>query len=385
MADARYGIAISQQGIPVKRAADYQKVLDDRWPFLDIVHEVEVPVEVRLVASTGNFYWAVEVFAHNLGFLPAFTCRVMTGTTTSDFSQNISFVATKTGIYAYGFYISGDTTSFNFKLFLRVYSRDVTQEFEYATEVPDPLAKRDSRKYGARILKDGVSPAKFTGDEMSDFSLHNNAKVLAIQQTGVLDLNPWVRLNQAKATAIATGTDIFTITSNYSGEDISWTAIPGQAVTYLPFDYATYPGGIAVGTYYIIPVGSNEIKLANTYKNALVGVAVDITSAGSLPGTISATENPSNPQERIHHNVGYPPSYWMSRVEFWATERGPIAALGGTQPALYGEDIIYPIDRGFDTGFAYATSTYIRFRGAQAVAGGTYAYILFKDPLERSA
>ena len=50
-----------------------------------------------------------------------------------------------------------------------------------------------------------------------------------------------------------------------------------------------------------------------------------------------------------------------------------------------GEDIIYPIDRGFGAGFVYATSTYVRFRGAQAVAGGTYAYILFKDPLERSA
>lgn len=385
MADPRYGIAISQQGIPVKRAADYQKVLDDRWPFLDIEYEVEVPVEVRLTESTGNFYWAVEIFAHNLGILPAFTNRVITGSILSSFSQPISFVATKNAIYATGFYIPGDTTSYNFTIFLRVYSRDITQEFEYGTEVPDPLAKRDSRKYGARILKEGVSPAKFTGDEMSDFSLHNNAKVLAIQQTGILDLNPWVSYDQAKATAIDTGTDIFTITNNFSGGDISWTQVAGQAVQYDPADFVTYPTGLAAGTYYIIPVSSDQIKLANTYKNALAGIAVDITAAGSLPGTISAMENPSNPQERIYHNVGYPPSFWMSRVEFWATERGPIAALGGTQPALYGEDLIYAMDRGFDQGFAYATSTYIRFRGAQAVAGGTYAYILFKDPLERSA
>lgn len=371
MAETRYGIVISQQGIPVKRAADYQKVLDDRWPFLDIVHEVEIPVEIRLVASTANSYWSIEVFTHNLGFLPAFTCRVVSGTTTSDYGEGISsFVATKTAIYARGFYIPGDTTDFNFRLFIRVYSRDITEGFEYKTEVPDPISKRDSKKYGARILKEGVSSTKFTGDEMSNFSLHNNAKVLGIQQTGVLNLNPWVSLAQAKATAIDTATDTFTITSNVSGEDISWTQVAGQAINYYPADFVTYPTGMADGTYYIIPVSSNEIKLANTYNNALARIAVDITGAGSLPGVIGATENPSDPQDRIYHNVGYPPSYWMARISLLEDD---------------GEDIIYPIDRGFGAGFVYATSTYVRFRGAQAVAGGTYAYILFKDPLERSA
>lgn len=383
MADPRYGIVISQQGIPVKRAADYQKVLDDRWPFLDIEYEVEVPVEVRLVDSGANFYWSVEIFEHNLGFLPAFTYRVVSGQIYGDSPNGeIELVATNRSIYLKGYFYTGGTASWNFKVFLRVYNRDITQEFEYKTEVPDPLAKRDSRKYGARVLKDGVSPAKFTGDEMSDFSLHNNAKVLAIQQTGVLDLNPWIALDWADATAVDTATEIFTIAGG-PGEDISWAQIAGQAIGYLPFDYVTYPGGIAAGVYYVIPVGSNQIKLANTYKNALAGVAVNITSAGSLPGLIQTTENPSAPQDRIYHNVGYPPSYWMTRVEYWVDRDN--SAYSSVQLPLTGEDIIYPIDRGFDEGFAYATTTYIRFRGVQAVAGGKFAYIIFKDPLERSA
>ena len=38
----RYGVQISQQGIDVSRAADYQKVLDSNWKFLDIAVEKDV-------------------------------------------------------------------------------------------------------------------------------------------------------------------------------------------------------------------------------------------------------------------------------------------------------------------------------------------------------
>jgi hypothetical protein len=384
MTRKRYGIQISQEGVPVTRAADYQKVLDDRWPFLDIFQEVEIPVEVRLTDAVESFNWAIELFSHKLGYLPAFTYRILSGNMWGDYDGQTTIVSTKTGIYLTGLHYSGGATSWNFRIFMRVYALDVTREFEYKTEDPEPTSKRQSRKYGAKVIKSGVSPSKFSSDEMSDFSLHTDAKVLAVQQTGVLNMNPWIALDQASVTAIDTGADTMTLAPAFSGADISWTRTLGQACGYYPSDFVTYPSPLGSNTYYIIPTDSNKIKLALGYTNALNGIAIDLASTGSLPGTLSATENPQNPQERIFHNVGYPPSFWMSRVDLWLEDRYPVVLTGGVTPALYGEDIIYDMGRGFEEGFTYATSTYLRFRGAQSVAGGRYAYAIFKDPLERA-
>ena len=68
---ARYGVQISQQGVSIERAADYQKVLDSNWKFLDIAFEVDIDVKIGMGARP-NGYYLVELFNHGLGYIPAF-------------------------------------------------------------------------------------------------------------------------------------------------------------------------------------------------------------------------------------------------------------------------------------------------------------------------
>lgn len=379
MTRPRYGIQISQEGIPVRRAADYQKVLDDRWPFLDIVIETEVRFEHKFHEGNDNYRWSIELLDHSLGYLPAFTYRMVEGSLLDEFGFDIGeVVSTKQGIYLKGFFIPGQQMTLNGKILLRVFACDITAETSYGVGQIDPIAKRDSRKYGAKILKSGVPPEKFSGDEMSDFALNTDAKALAIQKTGVFHLNPYIELDQARVSAISTSANTLTLQTINAEDDIGWSAVRGQAAFYLPGDFVTYPNPLSGNTYYLIPEGSGAVKLANSYQNALNGIEIDLTTAGSLPGSLSAAENPSSPEDTLEHDVGYPPSYWMARYEPWSV-RGQTA-----DDVLPGEDIIYPADKGFEQGFTYATTTTLRFRGAQAVAGGRYAYIIFKDPLERA-
>lgn len=63
------------------------------------------------------------------------------------------------------------------------------------------------------------------------------------------------------------------------------TGLKGQVSTTL-----TLPGGLAAATdYFVIVVDSNNIKLATTHANAVVGIAIDITTAGTGVQTFTPT------------------------------------------------------------------------------------------------
>ena len=52
------GIMISQEGVPVERAADYQKVLDSRWRFMEVAQEIDIKVDIPAAPSAG--LWATS-------------------------------------------------------------------------------------------------------------------------------------------------------------------------------------------------------------------------------------------------------------------------------------------------------------------------------------
>lgn len=63
------------------------------------------------------------------------------------------------------------------------------------------------------------------------------------------------------------------------------TGLKGQVSTTL-----TLPGGLAATTdYFVIFVDANSYKLATTHANAVAGVAIDITTAGTGVQTFTAT------------------------------------------------------------------------------------------------
>ena len=128
---SKSGIQISQEGIPLRRAADYQKILDDRWPFLDIAVEQEFILSKSSFPSATGF-WVERVLEHNLGYLPAFTYRNLSySDNLGGSSSSVEIVATKTAIYVRDLWISGTPmTRLDMSGFLRVFACDITKEFE---------------------------------------------------------------------------------------------------------------------------------------------------------------------------------------------------------------------------------------------------------------
>jgi hypothetical protein len=363
---AEYGIQISQEGVPLKRAADYQKVLDDKWPFIDILFEGEFKIS-KADWPAANTWWVYEIAQHNLGYLPGFTYREIG---TSLITGNTQIIATTNKIYLRGLWLTGDpTTPLNINIYLRVFALDITKEYEYKGERPESKVRMSARKYGAKVIDPRSPTASLSNQEMSDFSLNTNAKALAIHKTGVQDINPWSRYGSASVSSIDTANNILT----FSGTNIPWTQTVGQACAYFPSDFVTYPSPLSTSTYYIIPLTTTTLKLASTYQNALDGVAIDITTTGSLPGQLQAMENPSNPTDVITHNIGYPPTYLFAIYD----PDGP----GGiyTDP-LMGAPVITSL--GSLNCFITATTTTIKLTGAQSVFSGRVAYVIIRDPSE---
>lgn len=363
---ADYGIQISQEGVPLSRAADYQKVLDDKWPFIDILFEGEFKIS-KADWPAASSWWIYEVAQHNLGYLPGFTYKEI-GTSLID--GNTQLIATTDKIYLRGLWISGDpTTPLEIRIYLRVFALDVTQEYSFKGEHPEARVRMSARKYGAKVIDPRNPTARMSNQEMSDFSLNTNSKALAVHKTGVQDINPWGRYNNASVSAIDTANDILT----FSGTNIAWTQTVGQACAYFPNDFVTYPSPLSGSIYYIIPLTATTLKLATTYQNALDGVAINLTTAGSLPGTLAPRENPSNPTDIITHNIGYPPTYLFAMYD----PDGP----GGVYADPLGNAPTITSLGSLDC-FIKATTTTIQLVGAQSVFTGRVAYVIVRDPSE---
>lgn len=177
------GIQIAQEGISIERAADYQKVLDDRWPFMDI--EVEKTIDwTRTVWPTDTGYWLEELAEHNLNYLPAFTSRmtVVSGLSNPrDIANEV--IATNKKIYLRGLYFVGDpTTPLTLRFTIRVLTVDITREFRQEVVRTSLDPKTSASTYGVRVL--GERGGELSDEDMTKFNLHNNAKALAVQQTG---------------------------------------------------------------------------------------------------------------------------------------------------------------------------------------------------------
>lgn len=172
------GITISQEGISVDRALDSQKVLDSRWRYLEIAFEKELVLPSGMTDASGK---TVDVFQHNLGFLPAFDCYdVTTGAYINDrgsgaiqSDENKIFLSTNGGSFL--------SPLSNHKVMLRIYNVSIFQEYEALIKQTLPTASSFVNKTGIKV-SDGSSD--FDTSELRRFPLTTSAKALAIQKTG---------------------------------------------------------------------------------------------------------------------------------------------------------------------------------------------------------
>lgn len=187
MQEEKVGMIFTQQGVPVQLAADYQKVLDTRWRFLDI--ELEQEVGFTRAESGSSHYWVQKLCTHNLGYLPAFTYRQISLNTGSlnllEFTPTI--IATKNAIYLRNLFVSGDSTdAIILKAYVRVFACDILKTYQAPKELATPTSKPAYPKSGIKILKNG---GNINSEELSDYAINTLGKALAIQQTGLAESN----------------------------------------------------------------------------------------------------------------------------------------------------------------------------------------------------
>ena len=383
MAESGTGIIFTQSGVPVKGSADYQRVYDSRWKFLEIEFDRKFVVDLPAVPgidTSKHHHERINIVQHGLGFVPMFE----TDFVNQDFFTGVNGPAEIFADEQYVFFQRFITTSGadvqKITLNIRLYNLNVLTSYTAPKGLPQGSQSPRSN-IGIKFL-DGQTPGVEVGDNaVRGFSVDTTKKIISIHKHGLAKINDW-NGKYCYVSAIDTSTDILTIyvdpnASSLNAKDISWTKTPGVCVTYSPNDSVTFPGGIpnannVSSPLFVVPVDDTHIKLAISYENALQGIALDLTSAGSLRGQLSARSISGDLSETILHDVGYPPTFLLAPV---SREIYVDATITETKPYVSPMmDIILAR--------VIADARYLYFYGVLATFGGWYAYIILKDPAE---
>lgn len=376
------GIVFTQSGAPVRGSADYQRVYDSRWRFMELEIEEDFKIEVPALnpVDFGAYYYdRITVLKHGLGFVPFFE----TSLPTQSFSINgpLSVWADKDKIYLERFITTqgGDAQSLDFSI--RVYNLPILHAYEAPKGPPEGLSSPRS-DIGIRFIDDNARSVDLASRSPVGFSVDTKKKILSIHKHGIARMNDWV-MKSSRVTAINTTTNALTVVENDQSNltmALGWTQVVGTRVRFSPADFATYPGGLEDATYYIIPNGAGSVKLAKSLEAAHAGIEVDITSApsASLPGFLNGQSDPTSHEDAILHDVGYPPTILIAEVNLEGSKYSGI--INDPDPDV-DELVIGPM-QNITLAYTRADDKYMYFRGVQAVFGGWYGFVVLKDPSE---
>lgn len=362
MGTKTYGVTFTQTGVPVALSSDYQKVIDSRWIFMEIANEGDIAYSFSGAAGSLH-YERIVIYRHNLGYMPAFESTI-------DLNGADPFDAGSPGVFAdentifLRRIISGATIGCNVTGYYRLYALPILNDYEAPVELVSG-ASAPKTDYGMKFVNGQVPNVTPADNSVLGFSVDTTKKILSVHKTGLKYINQSSIAYQARVTAIDTTTNILTVTASGTA-DVTWISQLGIEVAYFPNDLSTFPAPFSVSQAlsYTIPVDSTHIKLALSADNAKSGIAIDFTTAGSLPGSLGGTPQPG--EDTIDHNMGYPPTYLLAPVN----------------DDEAGQECIGPIIRGVSNMLIKATTTSLQFKGIQAEVAGKYGFIILKDPVE---
>lgn len=364
---------ISQEGIDVERAADYQKVLDSRWRFMEVAHEVDITIVMPALSVSVSTVQRVEVMSHNLGFTPAFHGSHLP---LEAFNTGFDPEFIGAGVYAndkmlyFRRLVDAGTpvAARTVRVKAIIYNLPILEAYNAPVEATSNVGRVES-DIGVRAL-DGSDSTVNIGDNSSHgFSVDTKKKVLSINKVTTKWINSWV-FDDGKISATDTATDTFTFTEGDPGGGFAsnsgteWIQT-GVGLTISPYDGVNMPGPLTSGTtYYVIRLSNTQFKLALSKANAEAGIAMDITSAGSLPAFIRRASTLDD--TRIAHGAEYPPSFFFCETMNEADFGMSVQSLRhiSTTPLIT------------------ADSNYLYFNGVQAVYARLLAIIILKDPME---
>ena len=388
------GIEITQKGVPVERAADYQKVLDSRWLFMEVALEVDATVTIpAAVLPPSNSFQRVNVAKHNLTrqgkpFVPAFHASwlpdpqypVGVGYNNFDVYPSASLYADDQYLFFYRRLFSTGGISgtpppaITIKVKAKIYNLPITQDYLAIQDIPTGVGKVNTR-FGVTALDGSNSTATVGGTSPDGYSIDTRKKVLSVHKVVQKDIYG-SDYRSALVTSINTSTDIATITTDpYENTDLygmkygtSWIKT-GEQVSLFPNDYSTYPVPLSGSINpYIIKVTDSTIKFALSPADATAGTAINLTTTGSLPMTIRRVVTADD--GRLEHGSEYPPSY------FFCEKSDNVGGSGLMVNSLEYQSFS-PIVR--------IDSRYMYFSGVQSSYNASLAVIILKDPIEVAA
>ncbi len=180
-------LKITQRGTDIERAADYQTVLDSRWPLLEIWQEKQIDVTFIPVAVNGTFDTQL-LFSHDIGSLPGWEFYQDTSVVDAAYASALSdygIVVTKDAVYAENFWVTGDpTVRYRLKGMLRLYLTDFTNTYkaDTLTIAPEPTKHGDGS--GLKIVEQNTVGASMRKSDYINFSLNTDAKAMSIHMMG---------------------------------------------------------------------------------------------------------------------------------------------------------------------------------------------------------
>lgn len=187
----RYGAVFSQQGIPIERANDYQKVMDSRWNFLNINIEKYINVIFDFTGQTTGWK-RVLVHRHSLPFAAAFEVLLSSKSVSTDqflpyTRMNGNVRSYPDGIYYVFFWDSSyNSTVLRVAGFLRVYEVDLRQTYLAPSSVLGLAQPQPAARYGAKFLDPNRGGTNINDNTPRSYSLYTPAKQISIHMHGTI-------------------------------------------------------------------------------------------------------------------------------------------------------------------------------------------------------
>lgn len=178
------GIIISQSGIPIDDANDYQKVLDSRWKFLDIHVEKEIDMTTQVFTIQG--YYAIKLLDHNLGYHPGFEFYPDPAGVDG---LGGDILADDHSIYMRIFWYSSLPSYANIKALIRVYAIDILAEYQAPTTPPSTAGAPTKSTIGAVFSNQATGVKTIDSTNPDDFTLYTPVKAVAVHKTGTAQAN----------------------------------------------------------------------------------------------------------------------------------------------------------------------------------------------------
>lgn len=193
MADNKYGVIISQQGIDINYAADYQKVLDSRWRSMEIDEEIMIDQVILIKKQLVNTRVPLhKIHGHSVGHLAAFETQLQSDTSVISGNPNsisiIRFLSDDENIYIdpNSFSNYDVDTTIRLRVFIRIFTLNILEEFTSPVEPFVSASPAAMSRYGARFLDKQRNSGRIDDPNFSSFTMNTDGKQISVHSQGTI-------------------------------------------------------------------------------------------------------------------------------------------------------------------------------------------------------